>query len=94
MRWCWARNRMALAVLLAVSWRIDRGVRRRGSWVLRHSHVRYELRESRRDAHLGNPLADDYSWTSRSRRNRAERSPGAAPVMAGQNGDADPGTRS
>jgi hypothetical protein len=60
----------ALAGLLGVAWWIDRGVRTRGSRVLHHSDIWYEVRESRRDAELMNPLTDDQSWTSWSRRNR------------------------
>jgi hypothetical protein len=70
MIWFWAVVGAVLTVLLLAAWRIDQGVRRRGSRLLHHSDVWHDVRESRRDAELVNPLADDYSWTSWSRRNR------------------------
>jgi hypothetical protein len=72
MTWFWGVVGLVLAVLLSTAWWIDRGVRRRGSRVLHHSQVWYDVRESRRDAELVNPFAggEDYSWTSWSRRNR------------------------
>jgi hypothetical protein len=72
MTWFWAVIGLVLAVLLLSAWRIDRGVRRRGSRVLHHSDVWYQVRESRRDAEVTNPFAGrgDHDWTSWSRRNR------------------------
>ncbi len=70
MTWFWGAVALTLAVLLLVAWRIDRGVRRRGSRVLHHSDVWYEVRENRRDAEVRSPFVQDESWTSWSRRNR------------------------
>jgi hypothetical protein len=70
MIWFWAVIGAVLAALLLAGWLVDQGVRRRGSRVLHHSDVWFEVRESRRDAELVNPFADDYSWSSWSRRNR------------------------
>ncbi len=69
----WGVIGSVLAVLLLTAWWADRAVRRRGSRVLHHSDVWYQVREGRRDAELLNPFAggaEDYSWTSWSRRNR------------------------
>jgi hypothetical protein len=70
MTWFWWLVGLVLAGLLLVAWRMDVAVRRRGSRVLSSSDVWYEVRESRRDAELVDPVAGDYSWTSWSRRNR------------------------
>jgi hypothetical protein len=70
MTWFWWLVGLVLAGLLLVAWRMDVAVRRRGSRVLSSSDVWYEVRESRRDAELVDPVAWDYSWTSWSRRNR------------------------
>ena len=66
----WAVVGLVLLLVLLAAWRVDRGVQRRGSRVAHHSDVWFEVRESRRDADLVDPLARDYSWTSWSRRNR------------------------
>ena len=58
-----------LLVLLLVSWRMDRSVRRRGSRVLGSADVGYEVREGRRDAEVMHPLGDP-SWTSWNRRDQ------------------------
>jgi hypothetical protein len=74
MAWVWAGVGLALLVLLVVSWRMDRAVRRRGSRVLHSADVWYEVREGRRDAGVVSPFAKDsrdYSWTSWTRRNRS-----------------------
>jgi hypothetical protein len=60
---------VVLAVLVA-AWRMDAAARRRSTRVAHHSDVWFQVRESRRDAEIVNPLASDYSWTSWSRRNR------------------------
>ena len=70
MTWVWVLVGVVLAGLLLVAWRMDAAVRRRGSRVSASSDVWFEVRESRRDADLVNPVASDYSWTSWSRRNR------------------------
>jgi hypothetical protein len=70
MTWMWLCVGLGLAGLLVVAWRMDVAVRRRGSRVPPSADVWFEVRESRRDAELVNPVADDYSWTSWSRRNR------------------------
>jgi hypothetical protein len=70
MAWFWLVVGLVLAGLLLVAWRMDAAVRRRGSRVLSSGDVWHEVRESRRDADLVNPVANDYSWTSWSRRNR------------------------
>ncbi|MEI4270341.1 hypothetical protein TEK04_01275 [Klenkia sp. LSe6-5] len=58
-----------LLALLAVSWWMDRAVRRRGSAVTHSADIWFQARESRRDAEiLGNPLNQDVSWSSWSRR--------------------------
>ena len=70
MTWMWVLIGVVLAGLLLAAWRMDAGVRRRGSRVSASADVWFEVRESRRDADLVNPVANDYSWTSWSRRNR------------------------
>ena len=70
MAWVWVLIGVVLAGLLLAAWRMDVRVRRRGSRVLSSSDVWFQVRESRRDAELVNPVVDDYSWTSWSRRNR------------------------
>jgi hypothetical protein len=59
-----------LAALLTAAWRVDRGVRRRGSRVLHHSDVWRDVRDSRRDAEATSVFSNDNSWSSWSRRNR------------------------
>jgi hypothetical protein len=70
MTWMWVLVGVVLAGLLLAAWRMDAKVRRRGSRVAASSDVWFEVRESRRDADLVNPVANDYSWTSWSRRDR------------------------
>jgi FtsZ-interacting cell division protein ZipA len=70
MTWLWVLIGVVLAALVLVAWRMDARVRRRGSRVFASSDVWYQVRESRRDAELVNPVANDHSWTSWSRRNR------------------------
>ena len=70
MTWLWVLVGVVLAGLLLAAWRMDARVRRRGSRVHASSDVWSEVRESRPDADLVNPVAKDYSWTSWSRRNR------------------------
>ena len=70
MAWVWVLIGVVLSGLLLAAWRMDVRVRRRGSRVLSSSDVWFQVRESRRDAELVNPVVDDYSWTSWSRRNR------------------------
>ena len=60
---------VVLAVLVA-AWRMDRAAQRRGARVQHHSDVWSQVRESRRDAEVVNPVASDCSWTSWSRRNQ------------------------
>ena len=64
----WGVVGLVVLLVLVAAWRMDRAVQRRGSRVSHHSDVWYEVRESRRDAELVNPVASDYSWTSWSRR--------------------------
>jgi len=65
----WAVVGVAVVVLLAVSWQMDRAVRRRGSAVTHPRDIYVEVREGRRDAEvLGNPMNRDVSWSSWSRR--------------------------
>ncbi|SDP52954.1 hypothetical protein SAMN05660199_04152 [Klenkia soli] len=66
----WAAVVGVVVVLLAISWRMDRAVRRRGSGVTHSGDISYQVREGRRDAEiLGNPYNQDVSWSSWSRRN-------------------------
>ena len=65
----WGVVGLVLAAVLVAAWLMDRAVRRRGSSAAHHSDLWFEVRESRRDAEIVNPLATDYSWTSWSRRN-------------------------
>jgi hypothetical protein len=57
---------------MELCWRAarDATVRRRGSRVTASSDVWLEVRESRRDAELVDPVVSDCSWNSWSRRNR------------------------
>lgn len=66
----WPLVGTVLLLLLLLAWRMDRSVRRRGSRVLHHQDVWYEVREGRRDAEVMHPRVQDNSWTSWSRRNR------------------------
>lgn len=66
----WGLVGLVVLLVLVAAWRMDRGAQRRGSRVSHHSDLWYEVRESRRDADLHDPLARDYSWTSWSRRNQ------------------------
>jgi hypothetical protein len=70
MAFFWPVVVLVLLGLLLVAWLMDRSVRRRGSRVLHHQDVWHEVRESRRDAEVMGPLAQDNSWTNWSRRNR------------------------
>ena len=65
----WLVVGVVLAGVLLAAWWSDHTVRRRGSRVSHHSDVWFEVRESRRDAEVMNPLVSDNSWTSWSRRN-------------------------
>lgn len=60
----WIVVGVVLAVLLATAWSMDRAVERRGSRVSSHSDVWHQVRESRRDAEVTHPLAQDTSWSS------------------------------
>ncbi|MCZ2829317.1 hypothetical protein O2W14_10780 [Modestobacter sp. VKM Ac-2986] len=66
----WAVVGVVVLLVLFGAWRMDRAVQRRGSRAAHHSDLWFEVRESRRDADLVDPLARDYSWTSWSRRNQ------------------------
>jgi len=66
----WLVVGVVLVVVLAVAWRMDAAVRRRGSRVRHHSDVWYQVRESNRDAEVMSPFVSDNSWTSWSRRNQ------------------------
>jgi glutathione synthase/RimK-type ligase-like ATP-grasp enzyme len=66
----WAVAGLTVLLLLATAWRMDRAAQRRGARAAHHSDVWSQVRESRRDAEVMNPLASDHSWTSWSRRNR------------------------
>jgi hypothetical protein len=70
MLWFWVVVGAGLSALLTAAWRIDRGVRRRGSRVLHHSDVWRDVRDSRRDAEATSVFSNDVSWSSWSRRNR------------------------
>ena len=70
MLWFWVVVGASLSGLLTAAWRIDRGVRRRGSRVLHHSDVWRDVRDSRRDAEATSVFSNDVSWSSWSRRNR------------------------
>jgi hypothetical protein len=69
MGWFWLVVGAVLTALLTAAWRVDRGVRRRGSRVLPHSDVWRDVRESRRDAEATSVFSNDISWSSWSRRN-------------------------
>ena len=63
-----------LAVLLLVSWLMDRSARRRGQRTVNSRDLSTAVRDGRRDAAVVNDagplLPKDVSWTSWSRRNR------------------------
>jgi hypothetical protein len=63
-----------IAVLLLVSWLMDRSAKRRGRRTLASSDIAAAVRDGRRDAEVVNDagalLPRDVSWTSWSRRNR------------------------
>lgn len=66
----WAAVGGVLVVLLVVGWSMDRAARRHGSSTTSSGDISYQAREGRRDAEvLGNPLNQDLSWSSWSRRN-------------------------
>ena len=63
-----------IAVLLLVSWLMDRSAKRRGRRTLASGDIVAAVRDGRRDAEVvndaGGLLPRDVSWTSWSRRNR------------------------
>lgn len=70
----WSAIGAGLGGLLVAGWLSDRAARRRGARILHSSDVAWQAREGRRDAEiLSNPLLQDVSWSSWSRRNHSGR---------------------